>query len=98
MPRPRPARGFYATALSQDFRRKGRLSMPDVPHVHPGPLRAFNAGTYIARVTISGSLGMSVSDLPTSRAIPSGEMVAGRQVAVLILDPTKATDAVVVAV
>lgn len=66
--------------------------------IHPGTLRAFDAGTYLARVTLTGSLHMGLSDIPTSRAIASGEMVAGREVAVLILDETKATDAVVIAV
>ena len=66
--------------------------------VHPGVLRAFTAGTYLARVTLTGSLKMSLSDVPTNRGIPSGEMVAGRKVAVLLFDETKATDGVVVAV
>ena len=65
---------------------------------HPGVLRAFDSGTYKARVTLSGSLHKSLSDVPTSRAIPSAEMQAGRKVIVLILDATKATDAVVIAV
>jgi hypothetical protein len=64
----------------------------------PGTVKAFNAGTYKARVTLSGSLQMSLDAVPVSRAIPSGEMTAGRKVAVLLLDETKATDAVVVAV
>jgi len=66
--------------------------------MHPGVLRAFDSGTYTARVTLSGSLHMSLSSVPVSRAVPSGEMLAGRKVAVLVLDPTRATDAVVVAV
>ena len=66
--------------------------------VHPGVLRAFVSGTYLARVTLTGSLKMSLSDVPTSRGIPSAEMVAGRKVAVLLFDETKATDGVVVAV
>ena len=65
---------------------------------HPGVLRAFDAASYLARVTLSGSLHMSLSDIPTSRAIPSAEMQAGRKVIVLILDTTRATDAVVTAV
>lgn len=65
---------------------------------HPGVLRSFDAGTYLARVTLTGSLHMSLSDIPTSRAIPAAEMQAGRKVVVLILDITKATDAVVTAV
>ncbi len=65
---------------------------------HPGILRAFDSGTYKARVTLIGSLHMGLSDIPTSRAIPSAEMQAGRKVIVLILDTTRATDAVVTAV
>ncbi len=65
---------------------------------HPGVLRAFDSGSYLARVTLTGSLHMGLSDIPTSRAIPSAEMLAGRKVIVLILDVTKATDAVVIAV
>lgn len=64
----------------------------------PGTLRAFTAGTYKARVTLTGSLAMSLDNIPTNRGIPSGEMVAGRAVAVLIIDDTKATDSVVIAV
>ena len=37
--------------------------------VHPGVLRAFVSGTYLARVTLTGSLKMSLSDVPTSRGI-----------------------------
>lgn len=66
--------------------------------LHHGILRAFNAGTYTARVTLKGSIHMSLAGVPTTRGIASGDMVAGRNVAVLILDQTKATDAVVVAV
>ena len=66
--------------------------------VRSGTLRAFDAGTYKARVTLTGSLQMGLSNVPVSRGIPSGELVAGRKVAVLLFDPTKGTDAVVVAV
>ena len=72
--------------------------MPNVHHVHSGTLKAFDSGTYKARVTLTGSLQMSISNVPVSRGLPSAEMVAGRKVAVLVLDPTKATDAVVIAV
>ena len=64
----------------------------------PGTLKSFNSGTYKARVTRTGSLQMSLDNVPVSRAIPSAEMVAGRKVALILLDETKATDAVVVAV
>ena len=65
---------------------------------HPAVLRSFDAGSYLARVTLTGSLHMSLSNVPTSRDIPAAEMQAGRNVIVLVLDITKATDAVVTAV
>ena len=49
-------------------------------------------------MTLAGSLQMGVDNLPVNRGIPAAEMVAGRKVAVLLLDETKATDAVVLAV
>lgn len=70
--------------------------MPE--RIVPGVLRAFDAGTFLARVTLTGSLAMGLADIPTSRAIASADMVAGRKVAVLIFDETKATDAVVIGV
>lgn len=69
-----------------------------IDRIVPGTLKAFNSGTYKARVTVTGSLQMSLDNVPVSRAIPTAEMVAGRKVALLLLDETKATDAVVVAV
>lgn len=66
--------------------------------LHVGILRAFTVGTYKARVTLKGSLHMSLDDIRVNRALASGDMVAGREVTVLINDETKATDAVVVAV
>ncbi len=71
---------------------------PRPPTLVPGILRAFDAGTYTARVTLKGSIHMSLASLPTTRGIAAGDMIAGRNVAVLILDHTKATDAVVIAV
>ncbi len=72
--------------------------MGKVHHVHPGTLKAFTAATYLARVTMTGSLAMSLDNVPVSRAIPSAEMVAGRKVGVWLVDEAKATDAVVIAV
>lgn len=66
--------------------------------IHVGILRAFNSGTYKARVTLKGSVLMSLDAVPVSRAIASGEMVAGRQVTVVIQDETKAADAYVIGV
>jgi len=69
-----------------------------MPTLHVATLRAFDAGTFKARVTLKGSLQMSLSDVPVSRAIASGDMTAGREVTLVIFDDTKATDARVVGV
>ncbi|MCH8850122.1 MAG: hypothetical protein IIC89_04780 [Chloroflexi bacterium] len=69
-----------------------------MPTIHIATLRAFNSGTYKARVTLTGSLQMSLDNVPVSRAIASADMVAGREVSVLVIDETKATDARVIAV
>ena len=66
--------------------------------IQVGTLRAFNSGTYKARVTLKGSLQMSLDNVPVSRGIASGELIAGREVTVVLFDETKATDARVVAV
>jgi len=49
-------------------------------------------------VQIIGSLSVYLDSIPTSRAIPTAEMVVGRNVAVLFLDPSNFLDAVVIAV
>ncbi len=66
--------------------------------IQPGILRQFTAGTYLARVQLTGSVHMALDGVPTNRGIASGDMVAGRNVAVLIFDETLTTDAVVLAV
>ena len=66
--------------------------------VKKGVLKAFDSGTYTATVQISGSLAVWLEDVPVSRGIPTAEMVPGRNVAVIFLDPGNPDDAVVVAV
>jgi hypothetical protein len=63
-----------------------------------GILQAFDSDDYVATVAMSGSLSVWLDSVPVSRAIPSGEMVAGRRVAVLFFDPSNPKDAVVCAV
>jgi hypothetical protein len=66
--------------------------------IKKGILKAFNSGTYLATVQISGSLSVYLENIPASRAIPSGEMVTGRNVAVLFIDPSNPSDAVVLGI
>ena len=63
-----------------------------------GVLRAFDSGTYTATVEIAGSLAVWLSGVPVARNIASGEMTAGRNVAVLLFDASNPNDAVVAAV
>ena len=66
--------------------------------IRKGILKAFVSGTYLASVQIVGSLSVYLDNVPTSRGIPTAEMVTGRNVAVLFLDPSNFLDAVVIAV
>jgi hypothetical protein len=68
------------------------------PDVRGGILRAFDAGTYKATVQFTGSLQQYVGGVNVSRNIASGELTAGRKVAVAFLDPSNHTDAVLFAV
>ena len=63
-----------------------------------GVLKAFTSGTYTATVQIQGSLSVWLEDVPVSRGIPIVEMVTGRNVTVVFLDPGNPLDAVVSAV
>ena len=71
---------------------------PATSALHSGILKAWNAGAYVADVQLTGSLTLWLKSVPTSRGIPSAEMVVGRKVAVLLLDQTNPADAVIIAV
>jgi hypothetical protein len=66
--------------------------------IKKGILKAFDSGTFLASVQLIGSLSVWLDNVPTSRAIASGDMIAGRNVAILFLDPSNFSDAVVIAV
>ncbi len=63
-----------------------------------GVLKAFNAGTYLADVQLTGSLHTYLVGVPTSRDIAAGDMVVGRKIAVLFFDDGNPGDAVLAAV
>ncbi|HXG36337.1 MAG TPA: hypothetical protein VNL15_05150 [Dehalococcoidia bacterium] len=60
-------------------------------------LKSFDSATYQATVQLIGSQSVWLV-IPTSRGIPSAEMVAGRKLAVGALDPANPNDMVVLAV
>jgi hypothetical protein len=63
-----------------------------------GILKSFDSNTYLATIQIVGSLSVWLENIPTSRAIPNSEMVSDRNVAVLFIDPSNFSAAVVIAV
>ena len=63
-----------------------------------GIVRGFTAGSYTASVQLVGSRSAYLDGVPVSRAIPSGEMVAGRECVVLFFEATDPNDAMVIGV
>ena len=63
-----------------------------------GTVQAFDGATYKATVQLAGSIPTWLAGVRVSRAIPAGEMVAGRGCAVLFLDSANPDEAVVIAV
>ena len=61
-------------------------------------LKSFNATNYTADIQISGSHKVYLEDISVARNLPSAEMVAGRQVGVVLFDENNPREAVVVAV
>ncbi len=66
--------------------------------IKKGVLKSFDSGTYLASIQLIGSLSVWLDNVPTSRAIASADMVTGRNVAVLFINPSNSSDAVVIAV
>jgi hypothetical protein len=63
-----------------------------------GLLRAFNSGSYTATVEVAGSIAVWLTGIPVARNIASGDLVAGRNVALLLFDPANSNDSVLAAV
>lgn len=66
--------------------------------IRRGVVRSFDAVSYRATLQIDDSRSAFAVDVPVSRGIPAGEMVAGRACVVVLQNPDDATDAAVVAV
>jgi hypothetical protein len=60
-------------------------------------LRGFDAGTYMATVQVAGSLSTYLTGVPVARNIAAAELVNGRNVALLLFDPSNPNDIVVCA-
>ena len=63
-----------------------------------GVLRSFNSGNYTATVQLAGSYKVYLEGVTVARNLPTGEMTAGRKVAVIFFDEHNPREAVVVAV
>ncbi len=63
-----------------------------------GVLKSFNSGDYTATVQLAGSYKVYLEGVTVARNLPTGEMTAGRKVAVIFFDEHNPREAVVVAV
>jgi hypothetical protein len=63
-----------------------------------GVLKSFNSGNYTATVQLAGSYKVYLEGITVARNLPTGEMTAGRKVAVIFFDEHNPREAVVVAV
>lgn len=61
-------------------------------------LQSFNSGNYTATVQLAGSYKVYLEGVTVARNLPTGEMTAGRKVAVIFFDEHNPREAVVVAV
>ena len=61
-------------------------------------LKAWYSGTYTATIQIAGSGKAYLEGVKVARNLSSAEMIVGRNLAVLFLDKSNTTDAVVIAV
>jgi hypothetical protein len=66
--------------------------------IRRGVLRAFDSGSYTATVEVAGSIATWLSGIAVARNIDSSELVTGRNVALLLFDPSNPNDMVLCAV
>lgn len=66
--------------------------------IRKGVVKSFDSGAYTATVQVAGSLAVWLEDVPVARNIPSAEVVAGRNCAVIFFDDANPKDAVLAAV
>jgi hypothetical protein len=66
--------------------------------IRRGVLRAFDSGSYTATVEVAGSISTWLSSIAVARNIDSSELTTGRNVALLLFDPSNPNDMVVCAV
>jgi hypothetical protein len=67
-------------------------------NIKKAELVSFNAVGYTATVRLYGGYKVNLEDIPVARNIASGEMTAGRKLAVIFFDENNPGEAVVTAV
>ena len=63
-----------------------------------GLLKSFSSVNYTATVHLTGSYKAYLEGITVARNIPTGEMIAGRKVAVIFYDEHNPREAVIIAV
>ena len=63
-----------------------------------GLLKSFSSVNYTATVQMTGSYKAYLGGITVARNIPTGEMIAGRKVAVIFFDEHNPREALVIAV
>src|SRR3970040_1279959 len=71
---------------------------PAADAIRKAVIRAYDAATHKATVQIVGSHPTLLTNLRVATDIPAADVQAGRQCAVLFLDPTNQDDAVVLTI
>lgn len=61
-------------------------------------LMSFNSGSYTATIRIAGGYKVYLEDITVARNLAAGEMVTGRNVAVVLFDDSNPGDVVILAV
>jgi hypothetical protein len=66
--------------------------------IRRGVLRAFDSATYTATIEVAGSVATWLGGIAVARSIAASDLVVGRNVALLLFDPSNPDDMVVCAV
>src|SRR3990172_10702271 len=69
-----------------------------MPTIKKATIKSYNAATHTATVQVAGSLAVWLDAIRVATDIPAADVVAGRQCAVLFLDPANQDDAVVITI
>lgn len=66
--------------------------------IRKATLKSFDPATYTATIQVDGSIATYLTAVPVSRAIPAGELTAGRITAIVFFDAHNPDDAMITGV